>query len=402
MQYKEYRGIIFRRTYPRLEELIARSHKWFHGFAKWTGQNKTWTFPSGATLKFAHCQNEEDKWDYNGQEYQFVGFDEITEFTQSQYDFLKVQGRSTNPDIPVRIRCTGNPGNIGHTWVKQRFIDNKVPKKIYVDTLGLTSMFIPAKVYDNPSIITNDPTYVKRLESLPDTERKAFLDGDWNIFAGQYFREWNQSYHVIDNFKFNAAHKHFIAGDYGFKNPSAVGWYEVDYDGRITLYKEIYLEGLLYDELAKKILDYSEGEEIDYAVFDPAIWGDVEHHKRDRVEGKSGAEIMMDVFAGKIALHKGDNRRLAGWANVRQYLKERKFRVTRNCVHFLRTFPALIHDQRKPEDLDTMGEDHLADQLRYALMSRPNRPEEESKPLPRYCVDRLQAQMAMQSKNKFF
>ena len=304
-----------------------------------------------------------------------MGFDQLEEFTFTQYEFLKVQARSTDPKLPVRIRTTGNPGNIGHLWVKARFIDNKEPMVIYKDEHGLTSMFIPATVYDNPSLMENDPTYVKRLEALPETERKALLEGDWNIFAGQYFNEWSSG-NVVKPFYLPASYIRFIAGDYGFSKPASIGWYAIDYDGNIYRYREIYEERMHYDELAELICELSKHEEIQYAVFDPAIFGDKEHHRKGLTskEGKSGADIMNEVIREKrggeraFPIVRGDNRRLPGWGNVRLALKD-KFKVFSSCTNFIRTFPANVHDEKRPEDLDTNAEDHTADEARYAIQS---------------------------------
>ena len=374
-----YRGIIFRRTFPRLREIIDRSHQWFSTIAEYVKQDRCWIWPSGAKLYFAHCQFEESKYDYQGHEYQYMGFDQLEEFTQSQYDFLKVQARTSDREISVRIRATANPGNVGHLWVKRRFVDDRKPMQVYKDQLGLTSIFIPAKIYDNPSLIKNDPMYVKRLQSLPEQDRKALLDGDWNIFAGQYFKEWNPVRHIVEPFYIPKIWKRFIAGDYGHKNPSSIGWYAINPEGGIIRYKEIYEEGMNYDVLAERICAMSEEEDISYAVFDPAIFGDKQHHSTDKDsrEGRSGAEIIQ----GKISELRGersflvtraDNRRIEGWRTVRQNLsKDGGFKVFSNCVYFITTFPANIHDEKRPEDLDTDGEDHSADEFRYASMSRP-------------------------------
>ena len=368
IEVPDYRGIIFRRSFPRLRELIDRSLKWFHGIADWQKGDRCWVFPSGAKLYFGHCLYEESKYDYQGHEYQYMGFDQLEEFTESQYDFLKVQARTSNPKLKVRIRSTGNPGGVGHLWVKRTFIDNKVPMQIYKNHLDLTSIFIPAKIYDNPSLIDNDPTYVKRLENLPEKERRALLEGDWNVFSGQYFREWIPSQHIVEPHYIPNHCIKFIGGDYGFKSPSSIGWYAIDADGNVTRYKEIYKEGLHYDTLAQMLLDMSEGEDIRYAVFDPSIFGDKQHHKEAK-EGKSGAEIMQEIIGDKFPIMRGDNRRLEGWANVRQYLKDDRFKVFSTCTAFIKTFPANIHDEKRPEDLDTNGEDHSADETRYSLAS---------------------------------
>ena len=373
-----YRGIIFRRTFPRLREIIDRSFQWFTTIANFNKQDRCWVWPTGARLYFGHCQFEESKYDYQGHEYQYMGFDQLEEFTESQYSFLKVQARSSDKNVHVRIRATANPGNVGHLWVKRRFIDDKRPMQIYKDQLGLTSIFIPAKIYDNPSLVENDPLYIKRLESLPEQDRKALLEGDWNIFAGQYFKEWSSN-HVVEPFFIPAMWKRFIAGDYGHKKPASLGWYAVNPEGGLIRYKEIYSEGFNYDVLAEKICELSADEDIAYAVFDPAIFGDKQHHSTDKDarEGRSGAEIMQETIS-KLRGERGflvtraDNRRIEGWRGVRQVLsKSNGFQVFSTCTGFVTTFPANIHDEKKPEDLDTDGEDHTADEFRYAVMSRP-------------------------------
>ena len=387
MENAHYRGIIFRRTYPRLREIIDRSHQWFTTLANYNKQERCWEFPSGAKLFFAHCQYEESKYDYQGHEYQYMGFDQIEEFTESQYQFLIVQARTSDDSIPVRLRATANPGNVGHLWVKRRWIDNKEPMVAYKNPLGLTSMFIPAKIYDNPSLMENDPLYIKRLEALPEQERKALLEGDWNIFAGQYFKEWTPRVHVIEPCYIPVLWKRFIAGDYGHKKPSSIGWYAISPEGELIRYREVYREGLYYDELAKLMCDLSKNERIDYAVFDPAVFGDKQHHslKKDSREGLSGAEIMQETInewfeeAQKpndaFLITRADNRRIEGWRNLRQWLRvvdnNSRFKVFKTCMSFVTTFPANVHDERKPEDLDTDGEDHSADEARYAVMSRP-------------------------------
>ena len=391
LEKPHYRGIIFRRTYPRLREVIDRSLQWFtqlRNAPHFNKSEKCWEFPSGAKLYFAHCQHEEDKYDYQGHEYHYMAFDQVEEFTQSQYEFLIIQSRTTDPEIKVRFRATANPGNIGHLWVKRRWVDNRQPMTVYINDLGLTSMYIPAKVYDNPAIIMNDPMYVKRLEALPENERKALLEGDWNIFAGQYFKEWDTRCHVVKPFYIPTHWKRFIAGDYGLKKPSSVGWYAVRPEGGVVRYREIYKEGYYYDTLAKEICRLSGEETISYAVFDPAIFGDKQHHKEAR-EGQSGAEIMQEEINKHYAslerrsfqVERGDNRRIEGWRNLKQMMTNsyiaidgsevRMFQVFETCVNFITVFPSNIHDTRNVEDLDTDGEDHSADEARYAAQSCP-------------------------------
>ena len=383
MESPRYRGIILRRTYPRLSELIDRSLMYFSGFGNYDNAGKVWTFSSGAKLYFGHCQNEADKYNYQGKEYQYMGFDQLEEFTETMYEFLVMQCRTSDKSLRIRIRGTSNPGNVGHLFVKKKFIDGKEPMKIYRDEHGMTSIFIPAKVYDNPALMDSDPMYVKRLESLPEKERKAYLHGDWSVFAGQYFGEWDMTKHIIKPFVIPKDWHRFISGDYGFAAPSSVGWYAVSPERKIYRYKELYRERMTYKELAEEVCRMTGDDRIDYWVLDPAIFGDKQHHKVDvdSREGESGAELMQKIVNDikgndRFLLTRGDNRRVIGWGTVREFLKDGddgtpNFQVFQNCVDFIRTFPALIHDEIKPEDVNTDGEDHAGDECRLALMSRP-------------------------------
>jgi len=409
-----YQAIIFRRTQPKLTEIIERSYKWFSGTdAAWNGEKHRWTWPNRNFIAFGYCKDEKDKYNYQGHEFAFEGFDQIEEFTETQYLFLLSQNRSSHKDIRCYTRSTANPGNIGHAWVKSRFIDKldrsgkpKYFKRINdediettkSDPLGLSRAFVFATVDDNPALIVNDPDYLRRLEMLPETDKKALRWGDWDIFAGQFFKEWSRSIHVIPSVDFTVLHNKFAALDYGYTQPASIGWYACFLDGRVVRYKEFYSEGYTYEDLAYKFLELNDGEKLDYLVADPAIWGDRSHHVSakkkygEEIKGESGAETMQKILGGEIPLIRADNSRIIGWNRMREYLKPykdqhdeimAKFQVTENCKHFIRTIPGLIHDDFNKEDLDTQGEDHAADEARYALMSRPAKPEPPPKVMSR-------------------
>lgn len=394
-----YRGIIFRRTFPNLREVIDRSFKYFSGMgAKYSGQDHCWTFPSGAKIYFGHVQNEHDKYNYNGHEYHFMGFDQIEEFTESQYLFLLAQNRTSDPQIRCYVRCTANPGGIGHGWVKKRFIDVLKPFQVKYfkrlndedlevpasDKAGISRQFIPASVFDNPSLTENDPDYIKRLEQLGEDDKQALLYGNWDVFKGQYFKAWRRAIHVR-NKPVTREQLKFLSLDYGYANPSSVGWWTVDYDGNLHRYRELYREGLTYSKLAELVKEMTPPDEkIDYCVADPAIWGDKAHHtNKEGLKGESGAETMQAIWDGFTALIKGDNSRITGWGRMREMLAPiqnedgtfwAKLTVDEGCRDFIRTVPILIHDQKKVEDIDTAGEDHAGDDTRYAVMSRPEKP----------------------------
>ena len=182
-----YAAIIFRKTYQDLSlagGLIPRSHEWLSNTdAKWDNTTKTWKFPSGATLSFGYMDSQLDHYRYQGSEYQFIGWDELTQFTQAKYEYMYSRLRSTTGiNVPQRVRGATNPGGIGHVWVKKRFIDEK--------TKSGGAVFIPAKVYDNPHIKIDE--YVNSLSYLDPVTRARYLHGDWVIAeAGSMFRrDW--------------------------------------------------------------------------------------------------------------------------------------------------------------------------------------------------------------------
>lgn len=391
-----YRAIIFRRTYPRLGEIIDRSHKYYSKMgAVFSSKDSqvnlpAWTFASGAKICFAHVQHEKDKWNYHGKEFHFIGFDEVAEFTESQYLFLMAQNRTSDASIRCYIRCTANPGGVGHAWVKKRFVDALEPGRVHFfkrvgdddmecgsdDPDSVSRSFIPATLFDNPSLVENDPGYVRRLKQLPEAEQKAFIHGDWNVFQGQFFKMWRASRHV-KQLESKTEFRRFIALDYGYGAPSAVGWFWCDLNGHLHCYRELYKEGLTYEKLAHLILENTpQNERIDYLVADPAIWGDKSRHS-ESLKGESGAETIQRIFGNFCSVVKADNTRVTGWGRLRIMLDRDEISFNPSCKNCIRTIPAMVHDELKVEDLNTEGEDHCSDMVRYAAMSRPEKTEPE-------------------------
>ena len=397
-----YRGIIFRRTFPKLQEVIDRSHKWFEGHAKYNSQIHRWTWSNGAFLQFGSCKDEQDKYNYQGHEYHYMGFDQVEEFNLTQYLFLLAQNRSKYGDIACYTRSSANPGNVGHLWVKDRFIDrltsDGTPKffkrsgDIWIETdnkdpKGISRAFVFATLDDNPSLLENDPEYENRLEMLPPKEYEALRFGNWDIFEGQFFDTWDRNIHIVPMPE--GEYNEIIGLDYGYgSGASSVGWYKVLIDGKLVRYKELYQEKLTYSMLAEKIIEMTgKPDKLEYAVADPAIWKDRAHHK-DSLVGESGAETMQRIFdkawgTSKVILVQADNNRKTGWGRCREYLRPykgqhdkmtAKFGVTQNCYNFIRTVPGQVYSQTKPDDMSEKGEDHCAAEWRYICMSRPESP----------------------------
>lgn len=393
--HPEYKGILFRRTFPQLQEIIDRCWQRYPSLGGvYRSTEHRWYFPSGATIALSHMQHENDMYNHQGKEYQFAGFDELTQFLLTQYLYIFSRIRSTNPNIPARIRASTNPGGIGHQWVKDRFIVNATPRTTYVDPkTGLSRIFIPGAVEDNPSLFQNDPGYLARLEALPEVERLRLLHGVWDAFEGQVFPELSQRVHGIEPFDIPPEWEKFCVLDWGFAKPFSVGWYAVDYDGVLYRYREWYgcKEG--ESDVGLKIPAYEvargiherEKEKVRFRIADPSIW----HPRPDSRKGEARGPTIQDDFAAeKIFFLKADNDRLQGKMQVHKRLKLDEVvdkstgevteiapvRVFNNCDHFWRTMTQMQESPNNPEDVDTDQEDHIYDEFRYACMSRPIKP----------------------------
>jgi len=337
-------------------------------------------------------RNLDDPSKYQSSEFATEGVDELTKNKKDNFDFLRTRLRWPGiPTFDCKFLAGTNPGGIGHEWVKKLWID-----KDFDDSEQERELFtfIQAKAVDNPHL---DQGYYKSLESLPMDLKRAFLEGDWDIFKGQYFKEWRRELHVVEPFELPMGGKRFISIDYGFAKPASVGWYYLNKEGISYRYRELYETELTYSALTKMIISMTpDNELIDYWVADPSIWA-----KKGETE-LSGAEIMEQTYGEKMAtsdpfrtikpalrLLKGNNDRINGWRVVREYLKPMlmqgrtiaKLQVFSTCTNFIRTFPSLVYDPIRVEDLDSDGEDHAADELRYGIMSKPTIQREEYYPI---------------------
>ncbi len=372
--HPRYRGIIFRRTYPRLQEVMDRAWDWFPGLgARWDGDGHRWVFPSGAMISMRHCQNEEDKRNYHGHEYHFIGFDQLEEFSEAQYTFLLAQCRSSIREIKPYVRTTFNPGGIGHAWVKQRFLEHGTrtcAPWLVVNDQGeqlRSRCFHFSTIYDNPALLESDPGYIKTLKGLPLQERRALLEGDWDVFAGQVLTEWRRERHVIEPITLSPDWQRVRMTDYGSARPFVTLWAALDKSvPRVYVYREISQPGLLASQQAQAVVKLTgEDEKIRLHVADPAMW------IKSPDSGKSIADIYHENGA---TLTQANNDRLNGLARVREYLKDAPdgrphLQVFSTCIQLIKNLPALVHDAHKVEDVDTDGPDDEYDALRYGLMA---------------------------------
>lgn len=235
-----YAALILRRTFKQLslpDAIMARSKDWLKGSgAQWHEQRKQWTFPSGATLTFGHMQHEESKYDYQGAALQFVGFDELTQFTESQYLYLHSRTRRLEGvGVPIRVFSGSNPGGIGHGWVKKRFVQ--------ADSRDRGAVFIPARLRDNEHL--DHETYIASLSHLGDVIREQLLNGDWGVFEGMAFANYDPKLHLVPPFKPPAQWLRFESHDHGVANPTATLAWASDYDGNLVTFDSYYQPGLV-------------------------------------------------------------------------------------------------------------------------------------------------------------
>ena len=347
--------------------------------------------------------DEGDTLKYQGSQIQWLYFDELTHFSEGMYNYIKTRVRApVNLKVKPCVRCASNPGGPGHGWVKARFVDSTdvgqhtvvkdteiMGKDGKMKTKKSICEYIPATVYDNPHI---DEMYIVELQNKPAKLRDALLYGKWEAFEGQAFPEFTNDpahymdgvhTHVIEPFDIPLNWTRYVSFDHGFSRPFSLGAWAVDPDGRVYRYKELYgckpgeaNVGLMISptEIANRMAEWLEPEFREgihiTGIADPAIW--------DESRGQSVEEMMRRTFSGVI-FRKGDNTRMAGKMQLHERLRfgedgRPMMYVFNTCKDFIRTIPTLCYDDHKVEDIDTAGEDHIYDETRYFLMSRPLAP----------------------------
>ena len=410
MRWPGTHAYLFRRTYPELEQTLIQKMLAIvpKSLGNYRAYNHEMKLINGSVIHFCHLSDEgEGLLKYQGAEIHWLYFDELTHFTKAMYDYLRTRLRAVKSlGIVPCVRSASNPGGPGHAWVKARFVDpTDVGAKTYDDMITdeytgkthvRTIQYIPATVEDNPHISDD---YKVELLRKPPKLRDALLYGKWDAFDGQAFPEFENDpehytdrlwTHVIEPFDIPLHWTRYVSFDHGYSRPYSFGVWAVDPDGRVYRYKELYgckpkepNTGVMESpgDIACRLADLMEPEFREgirpTGVADPAIW--------DRSRGMSVEEQIRNVFGG-VVFRKGDNTRLPGKMQLHERLKfdadgRPMLYVFSTCGEFIRTIPSLVYDARKPEDIDTAGEDHIYDETRYFLMTRPIAPRKaEEKP----------------------
>lgn len=407
---------LFRRIFPELEKnhILPSITQFPAGIGAYKDQKRRWEFNNSSMLHFCHCQYEMDVFNYQGAEIHILVIDELTTFTEFQYDYLRARCRCTL-DIPTKYRhkvpsiiCGSNPGGIGHEFAKKRWVEftdrGRFIKKAPRNEGGMWRHYIPAKLEDNPILKEKDPGYIDRLDALPEPYRTAYKDGDWDIFIGQAFN-FNRMDHVIPFDQEPPVPSYaqlYMTMDWGYGAPFSIGWWWVDGEEVCYRFREFYgwngtpNEGLRWEDsrIAEKIIEIE--TELKYwdkqgnpvrkiiRLAGPDCW-----NKKPDYKGGGQGPSTAEVFAGKkIYLNKADPDRKLKIRQFRERLRivrdpddndiillHPKMRIYETCKDFIRTLPLLQLDPKNKEDIDSSMEDHIYDEACHICMARPIKPD---------------------------
>ena len=367
-----HRALILRRSMPELRELIDKSRelypKAFPG-CKYKEVEKLWNFPSGAKVEFGFLERDADVYRYQGQAYSWIGFDEITHLpTEFGWNYLASRLRTTDPDITPYMRCTANPGGVGATWVKKRYVDPYPPNESFTGEDNLTRKFIPARLDDNP-YLAEDGRYEEMLKALPPTQRKQLLEGNWDVNEGAAFTEFDLDTHVITPFEIPISWERVKGVDYGYSSESACIWGTVDpTDGTLIIYRELYRKGLTGEDLGRLITEKELTDPYSVqGVLDTAAWAKT---------GTTGPTVGESLIRAGHKLRRADKNRVQGKIQIHEYLRVQqsgrpRLQIFNTCPNLIRELQSIPLDKNNSEDVDTHAPDHAYDALRYLIMSRP-------------------------------
>ena len=414
------KGIIFRRTYAELEDIVGKAREIFtreQDLSKcvWNDSKKILAFPNGATLKFRYLEKDKDADRYQGHEYTWICIEEAGNFPSPvPIDKLRACLRS-GVKVDKFFILTANPGGPGHNWIKSQYIDPATPETVHWvrkkvkfkgkdKEVSWRRVFIPAKVTDNRILMENDPNYVSNIVASAGGQEwllKAWLEGDWNIVAGGMFDDvWNESVHILPNFVVPQNWTVYRAFDWGSSKPFSVGWWAVtdgnyvSINGRLRLFypgtvirigewygwngtPNVGLR-LLESEFIEQLFEKEEVLRKKYGIrriyngpADSAIF--------TVQDGESIADKheMRGVPWEKAS--KGPGSRVAAWQEIRQLLsnsladpmEEKGLFITEDCLQFRRIIPAVQRDPKNLDDIDTEGEDHICDETGYFVRFQP-------------------------------
>lgn len=386
-----YRGILFRRTFTMLEAadgLIDRSERWFPALkGRYNHQKHVWVFPSGARLYFGHMQHEDDRLDYQGAQFAYIGFDELTEFTESQYTYLFSRNRApVSSGLRCYMRSASNPGNIGHQWVKDRFITRDIVNRMryfaIIDKKDVevgadhpsarSRAFYPGLLSDNPAI---GDEYVRSIDAMTDEVAKARLKhGDWDIeyTEGRIYDTWSLG-NISADADYNPDLPVYWGVDDGYAHGRGPGY--PDYHPRVILWMQTNALGgfTVFDELCETLQTYGE-------TFDQALNAELHPYRRPSMTWIDGSAA---TFRGEfdrrgLSTVNGTHKVVEGIKAVRQLILGadgvRRLLVNPRCTNLIyemgryRSDPKARSEAGEPVPMKV--NDHSEDSLRYVVFNK--------------------------------
>ena len=390
-----FNGLLLRRRSDELRELVWKSQELYPKVfksARWSERKSQWTFPSGARLWFTYLDREDDVLRYQGQAFTWIGFDELTQHpTPFSWHYMRSRLRSTDPNLPLCMRATTNPGGPGHGWVKQMFIDPAPADTAFVPRDLDTNeelrypashakageplfyrRFIPATLKDNPYLYL-EGTYESNLLSMPEQQRRQLLEGDWSVADGAAFPEFRSSSHTCEPFEVPASWTKFRSCDFGYSSFSAVHWFAIDPAFEtLYVYRELYVSKHTSRDLAKKVLELEQGEEIRYGVLDSSTW-----HSRGHTGPSIAEEMIAEGCRWRPSDRTGGSRvasknRLHELLKINEDVEQPQIIFFNTCRQIIADLQVIPTDPKGTDDIDPRyASDHAYDSIRYGIMSRP-------------------------------
>jgi phage terminase large subunit len=375
--------LYLRRTYKQLESTaVRRSRTQFDkNVARYYAGANRWEFNNGSVIDFGYCDTDGDAYQYKSAEYQIICFDEASEFSEFQFLYIRSRLRAKQSQrrsgVWPHVLCATNPEGRGVPWLKRLFVHptdyGAHMARYMLNDSEVVVGFVPATIADNPHI---DQDYARNLKGLPEVKRRQLLYGEWDVFEGRFFPEFLRDTHVIPDFDIPETWPRIRGVDFGYDAPAACVWVAWDEDGRAYVYRDWKQSKVLVEDQARRILELSkyppndlgirEPEDVLWTMADYAMW----------IKQGTGPTIAQMYETEGLRLRRANKDRIAGWMRMRQYLRPRDVDgkpglvVFESCRDMVHEFVNAVTDERRTDDLDTEGEDHLLDALRYALMSR--------------------------------
>lgn len=366
LNYPGLQILLMRRTMPELRENHIRPlQQLLAGIAEYREVRTEFVFLNGSRIKCGYCALENDIYQYQGQQYDVIGMEEATMFTESQRDFIVTCNRPSDPvrrAFVPRMYYTCNPGGVGHHWVKRLFIDREYRGSERAEDYA----FIRADLFDNPVLLGADPEYLRALENLPEELRRAHLYGDWDVLSGQYFTGFSRAVHVVEPFEIPSHWPRYRAVDYGLDCAACV-WAAADERGRLFVYREYAEKDKVVGDAAREIL-LAGPERCEAAFAPPDLFG------RSKESGRTIAALFFENGLPFVPVRAG---RAAGWQMIAERLRGDsngpQLLIFSNCVRLIKHLPRLMRDAKDPTDCATEPHEitHLPDALRYLVTARP-------------------------------